>query len=217
LSVSINQTGPSPTRSASTARCAARVVLPLPPFCDVITIVFNKTSFHEYIFSRKYQAREKNRRETLYRVWHNPGSTELLPDRNLPRLSACQDTLAEFDTVDSTVSNSDIVEGFVEAANDRGIKVAGEWRNVSRFTRSIFRARRPRPPRSGRQGLHSQSAGPQRVRRRRPRSRGRGACVRCTAQQPDATPEQRAALPILRERIRLHVRLSANRSSSRTW
>jgi hypothetical protein len=29
------------------------------------------------------------------------------------------------------------------------------------------------------------------------------------AQQPDATPEQRAALPILRERIRLHERLSA--------
>lgn len=35
-----------------------------------------------------------------------------------------------------TTSNghiADVVEGIVESANDRGIKVGGEWRNVSRF------------------------------------------------------------------------------------
>jgi hypothetical protein len=56
LLVGIDQPGgPSPTRSASTAKCAANVVLPLPPFCEVMTIVFMKnavpaeckTTFHE--------------------------------------------------------------------------------------------------------------------------------------------------------------------------
>ena len=37
--------GTSPARSASTARWAARVVLPLPPFCEVISIVFIKITF----------------------------------------------------------------------------------------------------------------------------------------------------------------------------
>lgn len=35
-----------------------------------------------------------------------------------------------------TTSNgqvADVVEGLVESANDHGIKVAGEWRNVSKF------------------------------------------------------------------------------------
>jgi hypothetical protein len=35
-----------------------------------------------------------------------------------------------------TISNgqvADVVEGTVEARNDRGIKVAGDWRNVSKF------------------------------------------------------------------------------------
>ena len=35
-----------------------------------------------------------------------------------------------------TASNdhiADVVEGIVESANDRGVKVGGEWRNVSRF------------------------------------------------------------------------------------
>jgi hypothetical protein len=35
-----------------------------------------------------------------------------------------------------TASNghvADVVEGIVEIANDRGVKVGGEWRNVSRF------------------------------------------------------------------------------------
>ena len=35
-----------------------------------------------------------------------------------------------------TASNgqiADLVEGIVESANDRGVKVGGEWRNVSRF------------------------------------------------------------------------------------
>lgn len=35
-----------------------------------------------------------------------------------------------------TTSNSqvaDVVEGLVESANDHGIKVGGEWRNVSKF------------------------------------------------------------------------------------
>src|SRR5579859_3022356 len=53
LSVSMSQAGASPTRSASTARCAASVVLPLPPFCEVITIVFKKATFHEYMLSGK--------------------------------------------------------------------------------------------------------------------------------------------------------------------
>src|SRR6266849_2181962 len=34
-------------------------------------------------------------------------------------------------TISGTVG--DQVEGIVEAANERGIKVAGEWRNVSKF------------------------------------------------------------------------------------
>jgi hypothetical protein len=35
-----------------------------------------------------------------------------------------------------TASNghiADVVEGIVDSANDRGVKVGGEWRNVSRF------------------------------------------------------------------------------------
>jgi len=28
---------------------------------------------------------------------------------------------------------ADVVEGLVEAANERGVKVLGEWRNVSKF------------------------------------------------------------------------------------
>ena len=28
---------------------------------------------------------------------------------------------------------ADVIEGMVEARNDRGVKVGGEWRNVSRF------------------------------------------------------------------------------------
>jgi hypothetical protein len=35
-----------------------------------------------------------------------------------------------------TASNghiADVLEGIVESANDRGVKVGGEWRNVSRF------------------------------------------------------------------------------------
>jgi hypothetical protein len=34
----------SPLRSASTGRWAASMVLPLPPFCDSMTIVFMKSS-----------------------------------------------------------------------------------------------------------------------------------------------------------------------------
>ena len=55
-SVSINQ-AVSPARSASTAKCAASMVLPLPPFCDAMTIVFMKESLsikeqlHESIIS----------------------------------------------------------------------------------------------------------------------------------------------------------------------
>jgi hypothetical protein len=33
----------------------------------------------------------------------------------------------------TTTNGTDQVEGLVEAVNDRGIRVAGEWRNVSRF------------------------------------------------------------------------------------
>src|SRR6266487_4238547 len=33
----------------------------------------------------------------------------------------------------ATNGNVDIIEGIVEAANDRGIKVGGEWRNASKF------------------------------------------------------------------------------------
>src|SRR5262249_16472699 len=35
-SVSTTATGPAPARSASTAKCAARVVFPVPPFCDAM-------------------------------------------------------------------------------------------------------------------------------------------------------------------------------------
>jgi len=33
----------------------------------------------------------------------------------------------------ATNGNMDVIEGIVEAANDRGIKVGGEWRNASKF------------------------------------------------------------------------------------
>src|SRR5580658_4578084 len=42
-SVSISETGPTPARQASTARCPDKVVFPDPPFCDAMTTVYKET------------------------------------------------------------------------------------------------------------------------------------------------------------------------------
>src|SRR5919204_3155313 len=36
-------------------------------------------------------------------------------------------------TISSNGQVADVVEGVVEARNDRGVKVGGDWRNVSKF------------------------------------------------------------------------------------
>ncbi len=58
-------------------------------------------------------------------------------------------------TISSNGQLADVVEGLVESTNERGIRVQGEWRNISKFhpvdlpERGGPRARHPRY-----QGLH---------------------------------------------------------------
>src|ERR1017187_8172014 len=60
-SVSIRKTGPFPARSASTERCAQSVVLPLPPFCELITIVRMELCLHVCMHSCKHRKVQRQR------------------------------------------------------------------------------------------------------------------------------------------------------------